>query len=146
MKQENKTRIPVYIHPGLLRRVDGWVEEDNCSSRSEFIEKALRFYLGYLSSEDMTDYLSTALVAVIRGTLEDSLHRLGRMVFKWCVELNMGLHMLAAHFGVEDADRQALRNFAEDEVRRSNGRISFDHALDVQVDDNDSEDASEWPD
>ena len=142
MKQENKTRIPVYIHPSLLRRVDGWVEEDNCDSRSEFIEKALRFYLGYLSSEDMTDYLSAALVTVIRGTMEDSLHRLGRMVFKWSVELNMGLHMLAAHFGLEDADRQALRDFAEDEVRQSNGRISFDHALDVQH----PEDEEDWQD
>lgn len=141
MKEENKTRIPVYICPDLLARVDGWVSEEGSKSRSEFIDHALRFYMGYLSSEDVTGYLNAAIVAVIRGTIEDSLHRLGRMVFKWCVELNMALHTIAAHFGVRETDRERLRNFAEDEVRRSNGRISFDHALDVQR----PEDENDWP-
>ena len=141
MKEENKTKIPVYIYPGLLSRVDGWVSEEGSKSRSEFIDHALRFYMGYLSSEDVTEYLNAATVAVIRGTIEDSLHRLGRMVFKWCVELNMALHTIAAHFGVREVDREQLHDFAEDEVRRSNGQISFGHALDVQL----PEDTDEWP-
>lgn len=88
----------------------------------------------------MTGYLNAAIVAAIRGTIKDSLHRLGRMVFKWCVELNMALHTIAAHFGVREADRERLRDFAEDEVRRSNGHTSFDHALDVQ-----QPEESDWP-
>ena len=143
MDKQNKIRIPVYVYPDLLRRMDSWVGADDNGSRSEFINDAVRFYLGYLTAEDMTEYLNATLVAVIRGAIEDSLNRLGRMVFKWCVELNMALHMIAAHFGVPRMDRDGLRAFAEDEVRRSNGRISFDHALDVQVLDNDSGDGDD---
>ena len=91
------------------------MEEDNCANRSEFVEKALRYYMGHLASEDVTDYLSDATVAVIRGSIEDSLHRLGRMVFKWCVELNVALRTVAAHFGVREVDRERLHDFAEDE-------------------------------
>jgi len=39
---------------------------------------------------------------------------------------------VAAHFGDAIEDQQELRDFAIDEVKRSCGQISFDHALDVQ--------------
>ena len=37
-----------YTHLSVIRRMDAWLEEANCRSRSEFIEKAVRFYMGYL--------------------------------------------------------------------------------------------------
>ena len=49
MSDENKKRTAVWLSPGVIRRMDSWLEEDNCSTRSEFIEKALRFYMGYLA-------------------------------------------------------------------------------------------------
>ena len=82
MKEETKIKTAIWIYPSLLQRVDSWLEEDNCNSRSEFVSKALRFYIGHLCAEDVTEYLNTSLVAAIRGTLEDNLNRLGRMVFK----------------------------------------------------------------
>ena len=52
MSEENKKRTAVWLSPRVIRRMDSWLEEDNCSTRSEFIEKALRFYMGYLAAED----------------------------------------------------------------------------------------------
>ena len=49
-EHDNKKRTAVWLTPGVIRRMDGWLEEDNCKTRSEFIEKALRFYMGYLLS------------------------------------------------------------------------------------------------
>ena len=69
MSEENKKRTAVWLSPRLIRRMDSWLEEDNCSTRSEFIEKALRFYMGYLATEDTSEYLSRALVDTLRGTL-----------------------------------------------------------------------------
>ena len=43
MSDENKKRTAVWLSPGVIRRMDSWLEEDNCSTRSEFIEKALIF-------------------------------------------------------------------------------------------------------
>ena len=132
MSDENKKRTAVWLSPGVIRRMDSWLEEDNCNTRSEFIEKALRFYMGYLSTEDTSAYLSQALVDTLQGIVADHSNRLRTMIFKWCVELNMMGHTIAAHFRADPINRRELRAFAVDEVKRTNGQISFDRALDQQ--------------
>ena len=132
MSDENKKRTAVWLSPGVIRRMDSWLEEDNCSTRSEFIEKALRFYMGYLATEDTSEYLSQALVDTLQGIVADNSNRLRTMIFKWCVELNMMGHTIAAHFRADPINRRELRAYAVDEVRRTNGQISFDRALDQQ--------------
>ena len=54
-------RTVVWLDAGLVPRMDGWLKADNCKNRSEFINKALRFYMGYLGTEDNTAYLSKAM-------------------------------------------------------------------------------------
>lgn len=132
MSEENKKRTAVWLSPRVIRRMDSWLEEDNCSTRSEFIEKALRFYMGYLATEDTSEYLSQALVDTLQGIVADNSNRLRTMIFKWCVELNMMGHTIAAHFRADPINRRELRAFAVDEVKRTNGQISFDRALDQQ--------------
>ena len=132
MAEENKKRTAVWLTPGVIRRMDGWLEEDNCKSRGEFAEKALRFYMGYLAAEDTSEYLSRALVDTLRGTLADNENRLRTLLFKLCVEVNMMGHTVAAHFRADPVNRRELRAFAVDEVLRTNGKISFDDALDLQ--------------
>ena len=132
MSEENKKRTAVWLSPGVIRRMDSWLEEDNCNTRSEFIEKALRFYMGYLATEDTSEYLSQALVDTLQGIVADNSNRLRTMIFKWCVELNMMGHTIAAHFRADPINRRELRAYAVDEVKRTNGQISFDRALDQQ--------------
>ena len=131
-EHDNKKRTAVWLTPGVIRRMDGWLEEDNCSNRREFIEKALRFYMGYLATEDTSEYLSRALVDTLRGTLADNENRLRTLLFKLCVEVNMMSHTVAAHFLADPVNRRELRAYAVDEVLRTNGKISFDDALDLQ--------------
>ena len=132
MSDENKKRTAVWLSPGVIRRMDSWLEEDNCSTLSEFIEKALRFYMGYLATEDTSAYLSQTLVDTLQGIVADNSNRLRTMIFKWCVELNMMGHTIAAHFRADPINRRELRAYAVDEVKRTNGQISFDRALDQQ--------------
>ena len=132
MNDQNREKITLWLKPDLLRRMDGWLEEDNCSNRREFIEKALRFYMGYLATEDTSEYLSRALVDTLRGTLADNENRLRTLLFKLCVEVNMMGHSVAAHFRADPVNRRELRAYAVDEVLRTNGKISFDDALDLQ--------------
>ena len=132
MDEENRLKITLWLKPGIVRRMDGWLEEDNCNSRGEFAEKALRFYMGYLATEDTSEYLSRALVDTLRGTLADNENRLRTLLFKLCVEVNMMGHTVAAHFRADPVNRRELRAYAVDEVLRTNGKISFDDALDLQ--------------
>ena len=142
MEHENKTRIPAWIRPSTIRRMDGWLEADNCQSRSEFVDKALRFYMGYLGTEDNTTYISRAILTAIQGTLDDNNNRLCRIIFKWAVELNMMCHTIAAHFRIDDIYTRELRGFAVDEVKRTNGQVSFEDAVQHQ---RRIEPDDEWP-
>ena len=132
MEQENRAKITVWLKPDVVQRMDGWLKADNCKSRGEFAEKALRFYMGYLATEDTSEYLSRALVDTLRGTLADNENRLRTLLFKLCVEVNMMGHTVAAHFRADPVNRRELRAYAVDEVLRTNGKISFDDALDLQ--------------
>ena len=129
---KHKKRTAVWLDPNVIQRMDGWLEADNCKTRSEFIEKALRFYMGYLATEDTSAFLSRALVDTLRGILRDNTNRLSTLLFKWCVELNMMGHTIAAHFRADPVNRRELRAYAVDEVKRTNGKIRFDDALDQQ--------------
>lgn len=130
--RKNKMRTAIWLSPEVVRRMDAWLQEDNCKTRSEFIEKSLRFYMGYLATEDTSEFLSRALVDTLRGIVADNENRLRSLIFKWCVELNMMGHTIAAHFHTAPIDRRELRGYAVDEVKRTNGQISFDAALDQQ--------------
>ncbi len=64
---DNKKSTTIWLRPSAISRMDGWLEADNCQSRSEFVDKALRFYMGYLGTEDNTTYISRAILTAIRG-------------------------------------------------------------------------------
>ena len=132
MEEKVKKKTTFWLPPDMIDRMDSWLKADNCRSRNEFVEKALRFYMGYLATEDTSEYLSRALVDTLRGTLADNENRLCTLLFKLCVEVNMMGHTVAAHFRADPVNRRELRAYAVDEVLRTNGKISFDDALDLQ--------------
>ena len=132
MEEKAKKKTTFWLPPDIIDRMDGWLKADNCRSRNEFVEKALRFYMGYLATEDTSEYLSRALVDTLRGTLADNENRLCTLLFKLCVEVNMMGHTVAAHFRADPVNRRELRAYAVDEVLRTNGKIRFDDALDLQ--------------
>ncbi len=132
MESESKTRTAVWLKPSTIRKIDTWMASDNCETRSEFIEKALVFYIGYLETNDASKYLCEVLSNMIRDILDNNNNRMRSLLFKWCVELNMACHTIAAHFNVDDLNRRSLRAFAVQEVKETNGQISFDRALDMQ--------------
>ncbi len=130
--EDNKKCTTIWLRPSVIRRMDAWMEEANCRSRSEFIEKAVRFYMGYLGTEDTSEYLSDALVAALRGIVADSANRTNSLLFKCAVEQGIMAHTIAAHFRDTMEDRRALRGYVVDEVKRTNGQIRFEDAQDVQ--------------
>ena len=129
---ENKKGSTYWLRPETIAKMDRLMASANCQSRSEFVEKSVEFYTGYLDCMDASNYLGPVLSATIKGILENNNNRLRSLLFKWAVELNMACHTIAAHYGVREMDRKALRDFAEDEVKKTCGQVSFDHALDVQ--------------
>lgn len=130
--KNNKERTAIWLYPTTMERLDGWVTQDNCKSRSEFMEKALSFYMGYLGSEDITDYLSKALLSSIQGTLQNTENRVANNLFRLSVEISMMMHLLATTLEVTDDELRSLRGRCVAEVKKTRGKIKLDDAVQFQ--------------
>ena len=131
---EKKQTFGLQIFPETMEIVNTLYEHDNCGSRSEFIEKAVRFYCGYLLNKEhtATEFIAPQLVAITEGIVRGSEQNLSRAMFKIAVELGALTHMLAAMNDVDDATLYKLRLMCSDEVKRINGIINFEKAVRYQ--------------
>ena len=70
LPESRKTKKGFWISENLDEKVDIYLRLDNCASRSEFVENALRFYIGYLNTKNAGGFLPEALSAMLTGTLD----------------------------------------------------------------------------
>ena len=128
----NKRKFPLWVHNETMDQVQKLYKSDNCKSQSEFIEKAIIFYNGYLSAEDNKKYLPNVVVSSMRGIVQDSENRIARVLYKMAVELAITMNVLAAKEDVDDITLARLRARCVDEVKKTNGSIRFDDAVKFQ--------------
>lgn len=131
---EGKIKFPLYVFPDTMKNVDMLYEVDNCRSKTEFIEKAIRFYCGYLLNQEhtATEFIAPQLAVITDGIVKGSEQKLSRALFKLAVEVGALTHMLAAINEIDDDTLQKLRIMCVDEVKRINGIINFEKAVRYQ--------------
>ena len=129
---EGKRKFALWIRESSLEQVRKWYKADDCSSQSEFIEKAIHFYIGYISSENGSDYLPKIITSTVKGIVNDSDNRISRILFKLAVELAITMNLIAAAQDIDRVTLERLRGECVKEVKRINGAFSFDDAVDWQ--------------
>lgn len=105
---------------------------DNCRSKSEFIEKAVKFYIGYLSQNVNVNYISPMITETVKAQINGTEQRLARLLFKVAVELGKLTHLLAAANDVDDETLRQLHVMCINEVRKINGVIDCEDAVRYQ--------------
>ena len=105
---------------------------DNCKSQSEFVEKAIQFYAGYLNTKNASAFLPEVLSTILIGIMDDFAQRMGRMLYKLSVEQNLCNHILTADTDMDQRTYQLMRDRSVREVDSTNGRITFKEVLDFQ--------------
>lgn len=128
----NKEKFALWAYPDTLEEVGAVYEQDNCRSKSEFIEKAIKFYLGYLKQERNVNYLSPMITSTMEAVVNGCEQRMNRNMFKIAVELGKIAHTLAAANDVDEDTLRELHTMCVDEVRHINGAISFESAVRFQ--------------
>ena len=129
---ENKKKFALWVHPSTIDKVERLYQLDNCRSRSEFIEKAILFYSGYVSAEDGRDYFPEVIVSTLQGSLDTFENRMASLMFKYAVELDMLMHVTAANLRVDEDTLSRLRGKCVKEVKSLYGKISFEDAVRYQ--------------
>uniref|UniRef100_UPI003FD6D54A hypothetical protein n=1 Tax=Ruminococcus bicirculans (ex Wegman et al. 2014) TaxID=1160721 RepID=UPI003FD6D54A len=96
---------------------------------SEFIEKAIMFYIGYLSQQDN---LSPMITETVKAQINGTEQRLAHLLFKVAVELGKLTHLLAVANDVDDETLRQLLVMCINEVRKINGAINCEDAVRYQ--------------
>ena len=114
------------------REIDAHLKQDNCSSRSEFVMNALKFYVGYLNTKNASAFLPEVLSATLTGTLDGFAGRISSLLFKQGVDINLMAQIIAYDTDIDEGAYERLRGKAIRDMKRTNGRISFKDAMDFQ--------------
>ena len=104
MSNNNKIKFPLWVKPKTMETVKQMYKDDNCRSQSEFIEKAVNAYIGYLQAKNSSGMLPNYMISTLKAIVAD--------------EKNLAL----------------LRNSCIDEVRKINGMLKFEDAYHWQND------------
>ena len=127
-----KTRHTVWLTSGAWSQVEDSYTKDNCTTKNEYIEKAIRFYTGYLNTQNAASYLPRVLADVLEGKLGALGTRVGKLLFKLAVEQDMIANITAAVNEVHLDDVERLRARCIREIRQTNGVIDLEDAIRYQ--------------
>lgn len=128
----DKVKFALWIYPKTLKTVENHYRNDNCRSQSEFIEKAVKFYVGYLEEEQNVNYISPMITETMKAAIKGTEQRLARLLFKIAVELGKISHMIAAIHHIDDDTLARLQSMCVNEVRKINGIIDYEDAVKYQ--------------
>ena len=69
---KEKVKFALYLQPESMRQVEHWVPLIDCKSKSEFIEDAIKFYVGFLMADDGGTYLPNAFLSNMKSIVAES--------------------------------------------------------------------------
>ena len=128
MEDKGKVRKGFYIEEDLLEQMDGLLEQADVKSRNEFMNHALKFYIGYLTSEKIENYMLSTISSVMHSSVKDSENRMARAMYRLAVEISKLSHVIAYSHGVNEEKLKKLQVKCMDEVKRINGAVRFEDA------------------
>ena len=124
--------IGVSMNTKLLNAIDSAMPKVDAISRSQFICKAVEYYLAALNVKDILNILSPAVESSIRASVRLSEMNISSILFKLAVETDMMMHITAATNEIDKGTLKDLREMCVEEVKSTIGRINFDSAVRTQ--------------
>ena len=131
-KLENKERVNAWLPPSMIKNMETLCEPNNIKNKSEFIYNAVDFYIGYLTSQNSTTYLSKILLDAIDGTLKMTENRQSANLFRLSVEMSMMMNILAAGLEINEEELHSLRGRCVQQVKKTRGKVSMEEAIKFQ--------------
>ena len=125
----SKTHCSYMIEQEVVDKLEKHYKDDGSRSKSEFVERAINFYCGYVTAENYREFFPKVVLSTIQGTLDSFENRIATLLFKMAVELSVLNRVTAATVDVEELNLTRLRGRCVDDVKRINGCISFEQAV-----------------
>lgn len=129
---KDKKKFLLWAYQSTLELVKNNYRKDKCKSQSEFIERAIQYYVGHVNADDDTSYLPNAFLSNMKSIVAESDNRISRLLFKLAVELAVTMNVVAAINEIDRSSLDRLRGECVKELKRLNGSFTFDDAADWQ--------------
>ena len=124
-----KTKVGLVLRTEVLNDAKCMFQIDECSCLSQFTERALDYYMGYIRSGRMTDYLSPMIMSSLKAVSDENTKRVTRILFKLAVEMAVMNNLYAASLNIDEEQINILRRECEKEVRKINGDFNMNDAI-----------------
>ena len=125
-KRDKRIRVGISILPEIITLADNNIKNANCGSRSELIENAIQFYIGYIMSDKNTEFLSTAISKTVQGIIANTEKRLSTLAFKQAVASMKMSKILALFIDLDKQQEEQINLEALRETKKINGTIPFE--------------------
>ena len=127
-----KNKYTIWMYPETWEKVKELYKEAGCPRKSDFIEQAVRFYVGYMTAENKANFLPNMFLSNMRSIVRESDNRNNRMLFKLAVEIAMVENILANLSKYDPLSVERLRGQCIEEIKGINGMMQFEDAVDWQ--------------
>lgn len=127
--KDTKQRVPVWLEPKVIEKLESLIPLQNVANISQLIAKAVDFYLGYIGTNDATEFLSETLIGVVDSSIRQTEGRNTTNLFRLAVEMNIIMRILAEGMDIPNEVIENLRGKAIKQVKKSNGKIKFEDTL-----------------
>lgn len=125
MDSENKQRISLYLDKDTVKKVDKMIKEHGYKSRNEFYTAAAESFIAYELLQENAPALSDKLARAVAEMSEDNAKSISKGLFRYAVQLEMVMRMIATLSDISDEEVEDMRREAINNVRRTRGKVNL---------------------
>ena len=134
MDSENMLRVSLYLDRGLVKRADKFAKDKGFSSRNELFTRAIESLMADNALQD-NDILGDKLAEAVLKLSEDNAEAISKGLFRYAVQLEMVMRVLAKLFEYTPEQVEEMRREAINNVRRTHGKVKLEDILAGYYDD-----------
>ncbi|CAM3642449.1 hypothetical protein [Erysipelothrix anatis] len=128
----SRIKTGTMMFPEIIQLCDDNIELANVKSRNDFIEEAVKFYVGYLNTEHNTSFLNDTIESVIKSSILLTEDRLAKVLFKLTIETSMMMNIIGASFEIDDATLDKLRAKCIKDIKSTIGTLNLQDIMKYQ--------------
>lgn len=129
MDRENKQRISLYLDRNLVKKADKLMNEYGYRSRNEFYTKAVENFIADELLKDNKSIVGEKLAMAVAELSEDNARAISKGLFRYAVQLEMVMRMMAEQFEYDKDSIENMRREAINNVRRTRGKVHLEDIL-----------------
>lgn len=129
MDSPNMQRISLYLDKKLIKKADAAKIKFGYSSRNEFFSAMIETFIANELIKDNSTILSEKLSKAVAQLSEDNAKAISKGLFRYAVELEMVMRIIAELSDVKDSEIKEMRREAINNVRRTRGKIRLDEIM-----------------